>query len=476
MDAPNARACAARTGPTFALSANGIRMILSHPITFELAQICRRPVPPAVRMRAALHLLDWLGCAVYGLRYLHGKALLNYLRDVPDGKASALGAGKKHFEQAAFHNACLGNIAEMDDVHRSSILHPGPVVIPTALAVAEHTGASGARLLEAIVRGYEVMIRIGQFLGPKHYAFFHNTSTAGSFGAAAAAADLLELNDEQFTWALGNAGTRTGGFWQMRHEPCMSKSLHSGLAAQNGLLAALLAKRNFTGPKLVLEGPQGLFPAIAQDGNPVEIIFEPDAPHRMLDVSFKPWPACRHAHAAIDAALLVKAKLPVNAQIEAVMVESYADAMRFCDKPEPRVEIEAKFSLQHAVAVALTKTRPMLEDFSPPFTNPKANAMRGKIKLVENPEITARYPKQYGARVTVVLSNGEPFVAEVQDAWGDPANPLTLQDIDTKFGALLVKVGVDGKMITMLSQAVKQIPEAKNLMEFSRLLVRVQAG
>ena len=93
--------------------------MLLNPLTVELVTMCRRSVPPNIRIRAVFHLLDWLGCAIYGLRYLHGKALLSYLKDVPDGKASALGAGRKHFEQAAFHNACLGNIAEMDDVHRT---------------------------------------------------------------------------------------------------------------------------------------------------------------------------------------------------------------------------------------------------------------------------------------------------------------------------------------------------------------------
>ncbi len=450
--------------------------MLLNPITLELVGMARRPVPQPLRLRAALHVLDWLACSFYGLRYLHGKALLNYLKDVPDGKASALGAARKHFEQAAFHNACLGNIAEMDDVHRTSILHPGPVVIPVAIAVAEHLGLTGAQLLDAVVRGYEVMIRIGQYLGPKHYAFFHNTSTAGAFGAAAAAADLLELNDEQFVWALGNAGTRTGGFWQMRHEPCMSKALHVGLAAQNGLTAALLAKRNFTGPKYVLEGPQGLFPAIAPDGSPIEIIYEPNAPHRISEVSFKPWPACRHVHAAIDAALKAKAKIPAGGAISQAQVLSYADALKFCDKADPKSEAEAKFSLQHAVATALVKVKPGMEDFVPPFTTVNVNRLREKITVAEDPALTRAYPKQYGAKVILQLADGTVVEETVSDAWGDPAWPLTIQDIEAKFHLLLSKVGVLPSEAQELAQSVKQLPEAKNLAEFSRRLQRIRAA
>lgn len=450
--------------------------VLLNPITVELVSMCRRPITGALRIRAALHLLDWLGCAIYGLRYLHGKSLLNYLKDVPEGKASALGAGAKYFEQAAFHNACLGNIAELDDVHRSSGLNPASVVIPAALAAAEQTGATGVQLLDAIVRGYEVMIRVGQYLGPNHNAFFHNTSTAGPFGAAAAAADLLGLSDEQFVWALGNAGTRTGGVLQMRHEPCMSKALHHGLACQSGLTAALLARRNFTGPKFVLEGPQGVFPAMATDGSPIEVIYDTEAAFRLLEVSLKPWPAHRHTHPAIDAALKVKALLPAGAQIAQVAVETYSEAIKQCDKPEPKTEFEAKHSLQHAVAVALTKHKPGLEDFTPPFDAVKLKTLRACVQLNEDPELSRAHPQQYGARINVQLVGGEYFWEGVSDAWGDPAWPMSISDLEAKYSSLLQKVGVTPNLQAELVIAIKQLPDIKSLNEFSKRLQRLTAA
>jgi len=256
----------------------------------------------------------------------------------------------------------------------------------------------------------------------------------------------------------------------------MSKSLHSGLAAQTGMLAALLAKRNFTGPKHILEGPHGLFKAIAPDGSPIEIILEPEAPFRILDVSFKPWPACRHAHPAIDAALKLKTTLPPGTEFSAIQVHTYADAITFCDKPEPRVEIEAKFSIQHAVAVALVKNKPALDDFSPPFDNPKISAMRKMVSLHTDPAITREYPQHYGARIEATLTTGAIVQAAVTDAWGDPALPLNIQDLDAKFSTLLLKVGVLPGLIAELSRAVKQLPDQKSLGEFSRLLTRVRAG
>ncbi len=450
--------------------------MLLNPITVELVGMARREISPQLRMRAAMHVLDWLGCAVYGLRYLHGKALLSYLKDVPEGRASALGAERKYFEQAAFHNACLGNIAGFDDLHRTTQLGPGAVVIPVALAAAEQTGATGAQLLDAIVRGYEVMLRVGQYLGPKHSAFFDNTATAGPFGAAAAAADLLGLNDEQFAWALGNAGTRTGGLKQYQNEPCMSKSLQLGMTAQNGLTAAILAKRNFTGPKHILEGPQGIFPAIARDGSPIEIIYDPDGELRLHEMSFRMWPGNRHLHAAIDAALKAKASLPPGSQISAILVESYETAIKACDCAQPKSEAEAKLSLQHAVALSLCKHKPALEDFSPPFDQAKITATRAMITLSADAPMTRAYPKQYGARVSLTTLSGVVVTETVNDAWGDPAWPLTMQDLEAKFQTLLGKVGVLPSLQAELVLCVKQLPEAKTLADFSKRLQRVQAA
>ncbi len=450
--------------------------MLLNPITVELVGMARREVTPGLRIRAAMHLLDWLGCAVYGLRYLHGKALLNYLKDVPEGKGSALGAERKHFEHTAFHNACLGNIAAFDDFDRTSGISPGAVVIPVAVAVAEHTGATGPQLLDAIVRGYEVMLRIGQYLGPKHSVFFDSTSTAGAFGAAAAAADLLGLNDEQFAWALGNAGTRAGGLKQMQNEPCMSKSLHNGFAAQTGLTAALLARRNFTGPKHILEGPQGLFPAMATDGSPIEIIFDSDGTFKILGVSIRPWAANRHTHAAIDATLKAKAVLTPGSQLSAIVLETYQEAIKLANQPQPKTEVEAKHSLQHAIAVAYCKNKPALEDFSPPFDQARIVATRALITVKEDEAMTRAFPNQYGARVTLTTTTGESATETISDAWGDPAAALTMQELEAKFQMLLNKVGVLPSLQAELATCVKQLPEAKNLTEFSKRLQRIQAA
>jgi 2-methylcitrate dehydratase PrpD len=155
----------------------------------SLAAHLSRPVSEADQARAATHVLDWLGCAMLGCTQ---SAAAGFARMAEEGASVGINADgvstlhglRRDWHSALALNAAVGNLLEMDDLHRTSILHPGPVIVPAALAVAEHIGASGAELLAAVVRGYEATIRIGAALGTSHYYFFHNTSTCGAFRIA----------------------------------------------------------------------------------------------------------------------------------------------------------------------------------------------------------------------------------------------------------------------------------------------------
>jgi hypothetical protein len=200
--------------------------------------------------------------------------------------------------------ALLGSVLEMDDVHRSALLHPGPVVWPAALSALRETAGTASDLLDAGVRGYEAVITVGATFDAHHYARWHNSSTAGGFGAAAAAASVFGLDAERTAWTLGNIGSLSGGLWRMRHEPVMTKALHVAHAASAGLWTARLARHGFTGPAAILEGEQGLYFAMTEAPRPMTL----GAGWQIDAVSFKPWAACRHTHAAIDAALELRAR------------------------------------------------------------------------------------------------------------------------------------------------------------------------
>ncbi|MFN3474097.1 MAG: MmgE/PrpD family protein [Blastomonas sp.] len=342
-------------------------------LTQRLSAHLARSPNESDRARARLHLLDWLAC-VAGARQSPVAAVAR--RAEPDILTRA---------------ALLGNVLEMDDVHRAALLHPGPVIWPAALSAARQEKCGMDALLDGAVRGYEAMIAVGASFDAHHYAHFHPTSTAGGFGGAAAAASIFALDEAATGWALGNAASVAGGLWRMRHEDVMTKAMHAARAALEGLWLARLARQGFTGPAQVLEGEQGLYAAMVDTPRPM-LLGDDWLIHA---VSFKPWAACRHAHPAIDCALELQA---MGALRLPVLVETYADAIRFCDRPHPVTELDAKFSIQHAVAVIADGRMAGPEDFTPKAIAALADA-RAQVTVRESEEFTRVYPAHFGARV-----------------------------------------------------------------------------
>jgi 2-methylcitrate dehydratase PrpD len=375
---------------------------MAEPTLIErLAEHLKRPVPKSNRDRARLHLLDWLAC-VAGAR-------------ASEVAQAARRAGPDVLERAAY----LGNVLEMDDVHRTALLHPGPVVWPAALSAMRETGGTMEAMLDGAVRGYEAMIAIGATLDAHHYAHWHPTGTAGGFGGAAASASIFGLDDAATIWALGNAGSTACGLWHMRHADVMTKQLHVAHAALEGLWCARTARAGMRGPAAILEGPQGLYEAMTRSPNPLAL----GAGWRLDEVSFKPWAACRHAHPAIDCALQLRAAGRLTPPFQ---VETYADALVFCDRPDPTTEVEAKFSLQHAVAVIAAGRDAAPADFTAEAIT-ALSALRAQVAIAEAPELTARYPAHFGARLNNI---------ELVDCRGDPERPVGEPDIVAKMHML----------------------------------------
>jgi 2-methylcitrate dehydratase PrpD len=420
--------------------------------------------------RAAGHVLDWLGCAAYGARTPQGLALERWLALQAKGVHPTLAGRAADAAAAAAYHGALGSALEMDDVHRSSVLHTGPVVIPAALAAASAT-TSGATLLSALLVGYEAMIRIGRAFGPSHYKLWHTTATAGSFGAAAAAASVLALDAQQMAHALALAGTRSGGLWQVRHESSLGKAWHMAGAAREGLAAAQLAMVGLTGPLGVLDGPSGWFAATAPDAD-VGCIDAPRATPWLDDMSFKPWPACRHAHPAMDAFTQALAGTRVRPEdIERIEVHSYADALRFCDRELPHNEGQARFSIQHALAAVALWGEPMLAHYRPEAISDNAVvALRPRVRLFVDETIQAQYPQRYGARVGVQLRDGRHFEAALQDTLGDPARPMSAAALEHKARSLMAEAGWHPARIDDAVACCLALPQAPNLRALYRVI------
>lgn len=402
-----------------------------------------RPVDMLSRQRAVLHWLDWIGCVAAGARAPVGSVLRSLQRapGAPHTAASLLGSAPDAWH-ATLMDAGPANVEEMDDMHRQAILHPGPVVMPALAGLVRDGKLSAARTLDAMVRGYEIMIRVGRAVGPHHYFYWHNTATAGVFGAAAACADALRLTPDQSVWAMGNAGTQASGLWQVRLEPVMSKQLHTAHAAWAGRSAAMLAASGFTGPEKILEGERGFFAAMCPDANP-DAVLRDESGWLIHQTSFKPWPACRHTHATIDCVLALREQAGgAELKFDRCEVESFNDAITICDNPNPRTRTEAKFSLQYCVAAtaALGKLRP--EHFDEAFfLRPDLVAAAQKVTLKRSERIHSAYPDHYGARVTV-FAKGQASSHEVRDSLGDPERPMSTDALFDKARSLMVYGGV----------------------------------
>lgn len=436
----------------------------SHQSVNLLPQLVRRalaPINAKDRQRAAGHLLDWFACAAAGASLPQAAMFRSTLSSTPPAGLLWTLAEQSDPLKAVLADGALGSLLEMDDVHRTAVLHPGPVVIPAALAAAAASGAQVSTLLDGIVRGYEVMIRLGRALGLEHYRHWHPSSTCGAFGAAMAAATIQGLDAEHSSWALGNAGTRTGGLWQMRHEAVPSKMLHTALAAQTGFLAAGLAGQGFAGPLSLLEGNQGLFAAMAPTAD-ADVLLASGSGWLIHEVSFKPWPACRHAHPAIDALLAIK-PCPAADEIERITVETYPAALDFCDCLHPTTPGEARFSLQHALASVLARGRPRLDHYEvDALDKPPIRALRERIELRASESFGRRFPAHFGAAVRVLTRNGDSCEARVDDAWGDPERPLADRDLAAKAAELFRYAGLEATLAERLTARVLRLAESAN--------------
>jgi 2-methylcitrate dehydratase PrpD len=305
------------------------------------------------------------------------------------------------------------------------------------LAAAEEIGASGPEFLEAVAAGYEIAIRIGEAVGKRHYFFFQNTSTCGVFGAAASAGWLFQLDQEEFVWALGNAGTQAAGLWQFNREGAMSKHLHAGMAAANGLRAASLAKLKFSGSPTILEGDQGFFAATAPDASPEVVVRNlGDSELKIKNVSIKPYASCRHTHPAIDTALAIRDKTEWEL-IDRCHLDTYQAALDLCDNPDPQTPYAAKFSLQYCVSSALVRGRVGLADFTTEsLFNNEIRQLMPRIALSLDKEFERAYPRSWAARLSLTQEDGTSLREQVRHPKGDPENPLSDVELKAKFRQL----------------------------------------
>jgi 2-methylcitrate dehydratase PrpD len=335
---------------------------------------------------------------------------------------------------AALSNAAAAHVAEQDDVHNGSVFHPAAVVFPPALAVAQSLGASGAQLMAACVAGYEVGIRVGEFLGRSHYRIFHTTATAGTLAAAAAVGHLLGLTPAQMQHAFGSAGTQSAGLWEFLRTAADSKQLHTAHAAAAGLMAAYLAKDGFTGAQDIFTGPQGLAAGMSTDAHPAKLSDGLGTRWATAETSFKWHASCRHTHPAADALLQVMQHNHLQpadlAQVTCHVHQGAIDVLG--PVVQPSTVHQSKFSLGTVLALAARFGHAGLTEFDSHFLAPDTVALREKVRMVLDTEVDTAYPQRWIGKVTVQTTDGRTLHGRVDEPKGDPGNSLSRHEITDK--------------------------------------------
>jgi 2-methylcitrate dehydratase PrpD len=424
------------------------------------------PLPPPVADAAVAVFLDWCAVTIGGSGTDAARALS---RALPGGGPSQVVGVDRTAEPptAALLNGVAAHVLELDDIYAAGLYHPGAPTVAAALAVAQREGVPGASLLRGITIGFEVGNRVARTLGAAHYRYWHTTGTAGTIAAAAAVAEILELDADRFADALALATTMGAGLQQTFRSDSMGKPLHSGHAAQAGVVAGLAAAEGFTGTLDVLDGEIGMG-AVMGDSPSWSDADEPFGPDYLVrQTSVKPYPCCGHTFAAVDAALDLHATGVTADDLAAIEVETYGAALAVAGNPAPATPFEGKFSIPLVVATALREGSLTADAFHG-FDVPEVRATMATVTLREGVEFTAAFPARRGARLTAVEHSGRRHEVTVPDRRGDPANPLTPAQLDAKFAGLVGDVlGPD--RATSLAAEVRKVGNLADVRALSLL-------
>ena len=401
-------------------------------------------IPESVVRKTEDLLVDWFGSALAGKGARPVESIARFAQAMgPQTHGAALPAGSAEVlisrsatstYLAAMVNAAASHVAEQDDVHNGSVFHPATVVFPAAVAVAQSIGASGKQLLAASVAGYEVGIRVGEFLGRSHYKIFHTTGTAGTLAAAAAVGNLLGLNAQQMQHAFGSAGTQSAGLWEFLRTAADSKQLHTAHAAAAGLMSAYLAKDGFTGAAQILEGPQGMAAGMSSDADPAKLTDQLGTRWATVETSFKYHASCRHTHPAADALLQVMQShhlLPDD--LARVVTHVHQGAIDVLGPVvNPATVHQSKFSMGTVLGLVARYGHAGLVEFDEHFNDVATTELCQRIEMVLDAEVDAAYPRRWIGKVTVTTTDGRVLKGRVDEPKGDPGNTLSREEITAK--------------------------------------------
>jgi 2-methylcitrate dehydratase PrpD len=400
-------------------------------------------LPVDVIERVKLSFLDGLGVCLHGSTLPWTRKVFEIVQE-EGGKnvASLWGSGyRTSLTNAVLVNSTAGHAFEMDDIHKESIVHPNSLAVPAALALAEVDPLlSGSDIVTALILGYEVGLRIGNAATTSLFLNgFHPQGTSGAFVAAVTAGRLLRLDASQMQHALGIAGSMGSGLMAAQ-EGAMVKRLHAGRAAQSGMLAALLAKRGFTGiPDIVEAGYGGFLSSFSRTPNADRLLAGLREDWEAGKVGFKMYPNVTSIHAALDAlrSILVDESLPATRVQEINVGCGHMTFVHTAWEYRPVGITAAQMNMYYGLSAMTLRGDVSAADYSEDaIADPKILAFIPRITIAVDPEIESRGPSfRHAARVAVLTTDGRTFTREILHRRGSPENPVNREDIERKFDA-----------------------------------------
>ena len=403
-----------------------------------LSAIRFEQIPAPVIARTEELFLDWFASALAGKDARPTRVMEKFAETMGprDGDSEILVSRKKTSPLfAALINGAASHFVEQDDLHNSSVLHPGTVVFPAVLAAAQSTRASGREFLAAVVAGYECGVRVGEFLGRSHYKVFHTTGTAGKLAAAAGVAHLLKLDAERMQHCLGSAGTMAAGLWEFLRDAADSKQLHTAKAAADGLMAAYIARDGFTGARKIFEGKQGMAAGMSSDADARCLTDGLGTRWATAETSFKFHASCRHTHPSADAllALMQEHKLKAD-DIASVTAHVHQGALDVLGPvTDPQTIHQSKFSMGFVLALVANLKRASLADFTDEaLRDNKLRTFHDKVAMTLDPVVDQAYPKRWFGHVSVKTRDGREFDQRIESPKGDPDNVLSRAELEDK--------------------------------------------
>ncbi len=430
-------------------------------------------IPGKVRHEAARSILNWVGCAVGGSRHETVERALAALAEFSGpAQATVLGRGERlDIMQAALMNGITSHTFDFDDTHLKTVIHPSGPVASAILALAERTPVSGEDFLHAFILGVEVECRIGNAVYPEHYNVgWHITGTAGVFGAAAAAGRLLGLNEQQMVWAFGIAATQSAGLREMFGTMC--KPFHPGNAARNGLLAALLAQKNFTSSSQGIEAKRGFAHVLSTGFRPEEITAGLGKTFELSLNTYKPFACGIVEHPAIDGCIQLRNEHKLKAEdIESIALKAHPLVLELTGKKTPQTGLEGKFSVYHSSAVAIIYGAAGEAEYSDAVVREaRVVALRDRVSAAVEPGV-----HEDQVHVTIRLKDGRVLEKFVEHAIGSVDKPMSDAALDAKFRAFAGGI-LSQQEAEKLLRLCWDIAKLKDAGEVARAAVPAGAG